>query len=130
MIAERLAARRRYITRFIPAMASYAILLVLLMPVVRRTEASGVKILLALIPTIPVAVAILEILRFVRSLDELERRVQFEAVAVAGLLTCFLSFAWGLLESAGVPKMPVILVMPVFCAIYGFSVWLAHRRFR
>ena len=64
------------------------------------------------------------------SLDELQRRVQFEAVATAGVLTCMLSFAWGMLEMAGLPKLPIVLVMPLFSAAYGFGVWRATRKYQ
>jgi len=127
---QRLAARRRYITRFIPAMSVYAILVVLMMPLVRSVDPIWAKMLLALVPTVPVAFAVMEIVRFIASQDELERRLQFEAVGVAALLTCFLTFAWGLLENAGVPRLPVVMVTPLFCSIYGLAVWRAHRRFQ
>ena len=130
MNSQRLAARRRYVTRFIPAMGLYAILLASMMPLVRSVEPIWAKALLALVPTVPVGFAVMEVLRFVASQDELERRVQYEAVSIAGLLTCFLTFAWGLLETAGVPRFPVVMVTPLFCSIYGFAVWRAHRRFQ
>ena len=59
-----------------------------------------------------------------------KRRVQFEAVCIAAVLTCLSTFAWGLLEIAGLPKMPVVLVMPLFCAINGIAAVLATRKFR
>ena len=63
-------------------------------------------------------------------LDELQRRVQFEAVATAGVLTCMLTVAWGMLEMAGFPKLPIVLVTPLFSAAYGFGIWRASRKYQ
>lgn len=130
MTAARLAARRRYTVRFIGAMAVYSALIVLMIPLVKRVDPLWAKALLALVPVVPIIVALSELLRFVASLDELERRIQFEAVATAAMLTCVLSFAWGMLEIAGLPRLPVVMVTPLFCAVYGLAVWLATRKFR
>lgn len=130
MTAERRAAQRRYSTRFLLAMTAYSVLIVVMVFLIKRIEPLWIKALLALVPAIPIAVALSELLRFVASQDELERRVQFEAAAEAAILTCGLDFAWGLLEVAGMPRLPVIFVLPIFCAAYGFSVWRATRRYR
>lgn len=130
MTAERLAAKRRYSVRFLSAMAVYSALLVLMVPLVRRVDPFWAKALLALVPIVPIVVALSELLRFVGSLDELERRIQFEAVATAAILTCLLTFAWGMLEIAGLPKLPIVLVTPMFCGVYGFAVWHATRKYQ
>lgn len=129
MSAERRAARQRYRTRFIASMSVYALLVVLLLPLVKRIEPMWAKATLALVPVVPIVVAVSEMLLFVASLDELERRVQFEAVSAASILTCLLTFAWGLLEVAGLPRMPVVFVLPLFCLIYGAAVWAATRKY-
>lgn len=130
MTAERRAAQRRYTRRFMMAMTAYTVLIVLMVFLIKRVEPMWIKALLALVPAVPIAVALSELLRFLASQDELERRVQFEAAAEAAVLTCCLTFAWGLLEVAGMPRLPVIFVLPIFCAVYGFRVWRATRRYQ
>ena len=130
MTAARLAAKRRYTIRFLSAMLVYSVLIAITGPTIRNVDPTWAKVLLALLPIIPIGVALSELLRFVASLDELQRRVQFEAVATAGVLTCMLSFAWGMLEIAGLPKLPIVLVTPLFCASYGFGVWRATRKYQ
>ena len=130
MTAEHLAAKRRYMFRFLAAMMVYSILIMITGRSIRLVDPTWAKVLLALLPIIPIGVALSELLRFVASLDELQRRVQFEAVATAGVLTCMLSFAWGMLEMAGLPKLPIVLVTPLFSASYGFGVWRASRKYQ
>jgi hypothetical protein len=129
MTAERLAAKRRYMIRFLSAMAVYSVLIIIAGRTIRHVDPTWAKVMLALLPIVPIGVALSELLRFVASLDELQRRVQFEAVATAGVLTCMLTFAWGMLEMAGFPKLPIVLVTPLFSAAYGFGVWRATRKY-
>jgi hypothetical protein len=128
--AARKIAMRRYRTRFIAAMVCYSVLIVVCFTLLKSVEPWWGKMLLALIPVAPVVYALGEILRLVRSLDELERQVQMEAVVIAAVAICLLTFAWGLLEKAGMPKLPVVLVLPLFCAVYGLAVCSANWRYR
>lgn len=130
MTAERLAAKRRYMIRFLSAMLVYSVFIMITGRTIRHVDPTWAKVLIALLPIIPIGVALSELMRYVASLDELQRRVQFEAVATAGVLTCMLSFAWGMLEMAGFPKLPIVLVTPLFCAAYGFGVWRATRKYQ
>ncbi|MBK8068522.1 MAG: hypothetical protein IPK27_13115 [Rhodanobacteraceae bacterium] len=129
MRQERKAALHRYRARFMGAMAVYAALIVLMLRLVKGVEPLWAKAIMVLVPMVPIVVALSEMLRFFASLDELERRVHFEAVTTAAILTCMLTFAWGLLELAGLPKVPVLMVLPLFCGIYGPAVWWATRKY-
>lgn len=123
-------AMGRYRIRFGVAMAIYSVLIVTCLSVLKQVTPIWGKVLLALLPVVPIAMALREILLMVRSLDELEQRVQAEAVVVAAVAVCMITFAWGLIEKAGLPRMPVVLVLPLFCAIYGVATWRASCRYR
>ncbi len=124
------AAMRRYVIRFNLAMAAYALLIVMCLPWVKRVDWVLGKIALALLPLLPVAYAVRELVRVIGVFDELQRRIQFEAIAVSSLITCFGTLAWGLLEKAGLPVLPVVLVTPLFCGIYGIALVVISRRYR
>ena len=130
MTAEHLAAKRRYMIRFLGAMTVYSVFIMITGRTIRHVDPTWAKVLLSLLPIVPIGVALSELLRYVASLDELQRRLQFEAVATAGMLTCLLTFAWGMLEMAGLPKLPIVLVTPLFCSTYGFGVWRATRKYQ
>lgn len=129
MSQARKAALFRYRTRFLLAMAAYSLLVVLMLRLAKQVEPAWLKAIVVLVPMVPILVALSEMLRFFASLDELERRVQFTAVTTAAILTCLLTFAWGLLEIAGMPRAPVVMVLPLFCGIYGPAVWWAKRKY-
>lgn len=120
---------RRYLLRVPLAMAVYAVTLVVCLSLMKQVDPLWGKSLLALLPVLPVAYALAEILRMVRSLDELQRQIQTEAVVIAAVVVCMATFTWGLLEKAGLPRMPVVLVTPLFCSCYGIAAWRLARRY-
>jgi len=91
------------------------------------------RILVALLPVVPFAWLLWEIIRGVREMDELEKRIQLEALAVAFPLTLILLMTLGLLEIA--IKLPaedlsyrhVWAMLPTF---YFLGLFLSKRRYQ
>ena len=74
MTAEHHTAKRRYMIRFLGAMMVYSVLIMITGRTIRHVDPTWAKVLLSLLPIIPIGVALSELLRFVASLDELQRR--------------------------------------------------------
>lgn len=127
-------AARRYAYECIAAMAAYAIVLTLCVFALRGVEATLPRAMLALLPAVPILYFARAMLRFVRDSDELQRRIQLEAFALAALALCLIAFPLGMLVQAGVLAVPaglaLILVAPAFCALYGTCAGLVARRYR
>jgi len=95
--------------------------------------AESLRVLAALLPVAPFAWMLWEIIKGVRSMDELEQRIQLEALVVAYPLTLILLMTLGLLEIA--IKLPpedlsyrhVWAMLPVF---YFLGLAIAKRRYR
>jgi hypothetical protein len=92
-----------------------------------------VRILTALIPVLPFVWMLWEIIAGIREMDELEQRVQLEALAVAFPMTLILLMTLGLLEIA-VPLPPEDLsyrhVWAMLPVLYFLGLFLARRRYR
>ncbi len=94
---------------------------------------SAVRVGFALLPVLPFTFLLLAIAKGIRSLDELERRIQLEALAFAFPLTLILLLVLGLLELA--IKLPpedlsyrhVWAMLPV---LYFLGLTLAKRRYQ
>ena len=61
---------------------------------------ASARIAIALIPVIPFLLWVWELVRWTRSLDELERRIHLEAVAIAFPIAIMIFMTLGLLEKA------------------------------
>lgn len=129
------AVHRRYLREFLPAMLAYVVLIVLYGVLVPRIESLPWRIVLALLPLLPIVLVIRAIVRVIRDQDELERRIDLEAIAIAAMSAGFGYFSFGLLLSAGVgwavdPAAVAIWVMPCLFAGFGVAKLLVARRYR
>src|ERR1700738_1150051 len=98
------SANRIYVREFLTAMAAYAVVLILSVTLINARPASAWwRMPLALTPVIPAIFAMVAYIRALGRMDELQRRIQLEALAIgfggAGILT----FSYGFLENVGLP---------------------------
>lgn len=93
-------------------------------------QSPSLRVLAALSPMPFVAgLAYLEYLR-IRRTDELRQRMELEAGLVALVFSILALTALGLLDRAGVVRVPLMLAPPLMCVFYlGAQVW-AHRNYR
>ena len=73
-------------------------------------------------------------LRYLRETDELQRRIEIEAIGISALLVSLLYFAGGLLQQAKVISLDagavMIWVFPLLMLFYGIAKFFAVRRYR
>lgn len=92
-----------------------------------------VRVISALIPAVPFAWMLWEFIKGIRSMDELEQRIQIEALVVAFPLTLLLLMTLGLLELAielppeDLSYRHVWAMLPLF---YFGGLILAKRRYQ
>lgn len=89
------------------------------------------KLALALAQAAATTVVVLMMVRGIRQLDELQRRIQLEALAGAFAGTAILVTAWGFLEIAGAPEIRWGLwIWPAMTVLWAGGLLLARRRYR
>jgi hypothetical protein len=127
------ALRRRYLREFVPPMAAYLVLVVLSVSLLKRVDAPALRALVALMPVPAIALAMRAIVRYIRDADELQRRIELEAVSIA---TAFVSLGYltaGFLQSAKVIHVPasaaMIWVFPLVCVSYAVVKVAVTRRY-
>jgi chromate transport protein ChrA len=123
---------RCYSPRFL-AFTLVCAALVVGVALVARTypRGSAVRIALAAIQGIATgAVIVISMLRL-RSLDEMQQRVQLEALAIAFAGTGVLATAYGFLVNAGLPDIDWgAMVWPTMVALWALGLVYANRRYR
>lgn len=89
---------------------------------------------IALAPMVPIAWAFLVMVRYVRSLDELQQRLELQALGLATAVTMLLQFAGVMLQQAGVIDIPgrtaMLLALAVVATAYGVCRIVLTRRYR
>ena len=123
------AAARAYAREFAIAMAAYVVAVVITVWLAPRID-PALRAPFVVIPLIPSAFALRAYLRFLGRMDELGRRIQLEALAFGFGAAGMLTFAYGFLENAGLPKLSYVFVLPLMIALWGIGGAIATRRYR
>lgn len=127
------ALRRRYLREFMPAMGVYVLAVLLSVWLLKRVDAPALRALVALMPVPPIALALRAIVRHIRDSDELQRRIELEAVSIATAFVSLSYLAAGFLQSTRVIDIPasaaMIWMFPLVCLTYGGAKLAVMRRY-
>ena len=122
-------AKHRYKIRFCIAMAAYIVIIIPVTSAVGSTTGT-LRIALALTPLIPLAVVFASAIAMIRGIDELERQIHIEALAIAAGLTALLSVTYGLLEIAHMPRPSAWITYGVVMASWGIATPFVSRKYK
>jgi hypothetical protein len=120
---------KRYLRGFLSAMAAYSIIVPISVRILRGHEHTPLGYAIAFLPIIPSALALWAFMRMFRGLDELQRRIQLEAVAFSFLATCLITLTWAFQQNAGLPRFDVAWVAPLLILLWGLGLGIAKRRY-
>lgn len=128
---------RRYLREFMPAMLAYVVVLLACSWLLKAPLADAgapVRGLVALLPVLPIVLVLRAVVRLIRDSDELQRRIDLEAIAISALVVGMGYFTLGLLAAARVLVVPgqvaLLWALPLLCLVYGLAKCLAQRRYR
>ena len=120
---------KRYYKEFGSSMAGYTVMVPVSIWLLRSHEHTPLGFCIAFLPIVPSIFAMLAFLRFFRGLDEMQRRIQFEAVAFSFLGTCLITLTWAFQQNAGLPRFDVSFVAPLLIMLWGIGLGIAKRRY-
>ena len=122
---------KRYFKELTAALVVYGLMLVGSIELLTHvTIATPWRDVVALSPMLACAAAAWVILRELRRMDELQRRIQLEALGFAFAGTALLTFSYGFLEGLGYPRLSMFTVWPVMAALWIVGLLMARRRYQ
>ncbi|KLI98296.1 hypothetical protein [Luteimonas sp. FCS-9] len=128
------ALQRRYTREMLVALGAYAALLVVSLLWLRHVQGPLPRALVALLPVPPIALVLRAMVRYVRGVDELQQRIELEAVCIAAAGVSLAYMTGGFLQAAGVVAVPasaaMLWVFPLVCGGYGLAKAVVARRYR
>lgn len=90
----------------------------------------GLLLAVNLLPMLGAAAGAWAIMRALWRMDEMQRRIQFDALAMAFLGTALITLGWGFAEGAGVPHLRAFAVWPIMGTLWAAAMAVSHRRYR
>ena len=127
-------AGKRYIRALLPIMVFYSLTLFASIWVIKQGIASiPLRAIIAISPALAILMLMWAALRYLREIDELQRRIETEAIGIASLLVSVVYFAGGLLEKAKVLHFDaasvMIWVFPLLMLFYGIAKYFVTKRY-
>ncbi|WNW11055.1 hypothetical protein RRX38_07780 [Pseudomonas sp. DTU_2021_1001937_2_SI_NGA_ILE_001] len=121
----------RYLREFAAALVAYVAVLILSLAALARADLSAAaRAAISLAPMLPGLLLCWAVVRQLRRLDELQLRIQFEALGFAFAASALLTFSYGFLEIAGLPKLSLFVVWPLMAVMWMLGLLIAARRYR
>ncbi|HTU81140.1 MAG TPA: hypothetical protein VMF61_03365 [Candidatus Acidoferrales bacterium] len=125
------AARRHYLTSFTVAIVAYVALLFAGVFLDRHFHPAGaVRVVLYLLPVVPVIALIPIIVAYLRDTDEFERRMATDSLAIGGGVTALFSVTYGFLETVGFPRPSAWWTWCVLMGSWALARIFMSRRYR
>jgi hypothetical protein len=122
---------KQYLREMTTTMVLYGLVLVGSIELVTHASiVSPWRELIVLSPMIPASAVAWIVLRELRRMDELQRRIQLEALGISFAGTAVLTFSYGFLEGLGYPRLSMFAVLPVLATLWVLGLVLARRRYQ
>lgn len=125
---------RRYLREFIPAMVGYTLVLPLSIVLLLKLHMPvALQAVVALLPVVPMIFVVRAMLRHMLRQDELQQRIELQAVAITCAVIGMASFSLGFLQNVRVlpsPPWAMLWVLPLMIGVYGVVRFLLARRYR
>ena len=120
---------RKYLLEFGCALLGYLIITHFSILFLKGNPDSSWRIPIALTPIIPLVFALIAVLRGIRRMDEMQSRINFEAVTFAFCTAILVSISYGFLENVGFPSVNWIWGGVGMIALWGIGLMFARRRY-
>lgn len=130
-------AHRQYLKTFIPAMIAYVVVLFASIMILKKIGMDAplyLRAVLSLAPIVPIILVCRALIRFLGDSDELERKIELEAIALSGLFTGLIFLCLGFLASSKIIYLDgaavAIWVFPSLFGLYGVAKCISSWRYR
>lgn len=108
-------------------MAAYTVLVIISVTLLKSTDSGAGRYALAVLPVMPLPFAVLAFVRSMRRMDELQRRIQLEAISFGFGTTLLITLTIGFLE---IPRLSWIWVTPLMIPLWSLGLFIANRHYR
>ncbi len=125
---ERFKARSKLLRPLFPPLVIYVGLLFFSFNWLGANPLSPWRFIVALLPMVPGVFIALGVVRAIMQLDELERKILLEGMAVSFACTLILVLSMGLLGQAGIPQLNGIYIGAVMALLWLVGkLWMTRK---
>jgi len=123
-------AAKRYAREFTITMIAYVAIIIVSRLTLNNIGDSPWRFPIAVLPIIPVVFLIAAFMRYLAGIDELQQKIQLQAIGFAAGTTGLLTFAYGFLELVGFPQFSTFFIFPMMIMLWGLGLFYFTRRYQ
>lgn len=123
-------AKRLYQIRFWLGIAAYVAVVLASTYALNNGLTGTLRIAVALTPLVPIAVVFASFVEMMQRIDELERQIHLEALAIAAGVTAMLAVTYGFLEVAHLPRPSAWCTYAVVMVAWAAATPFVSRKYR
>ena len=112
------------------AIVAYLMVLVGSVIAVSANPSVDWKYVVAALPMLPAGIVVWLTVRALSRLDEVQKRMQMQAIGFALATTALITFGYGFLEGAGMPHLNWTWVLPLITALWGLGLGALALKYR
>jgi hypothetical protein len=116
--------------QFAFAILAFLMVLVGAVTVVQANPTVSWRYAVALIPVVPAGLVIWLFMRALSRLDEVQKRMQVQALGFSMAATALLTFGYGFLEGVGWPALNGAFILPLMALLWGMGMAVLVLRYR
>ncbi|WP_151717016.1 hypothetical protein [Acinetobacter sp. TUM15071] len=120
----------RNLFELIAAIALYIVVLVGSLKALNFIEIKWLKIVVSLMPILPALMIALIIIKQFKRFDELQQKIQLQALGLAFVGTALISFSYGFLENVGFPKLTMFIIWPMMAILWSIATAVGTWKYR
>lgn len=109
---------------------AYLMVLAGAVTVVQANPQASWRPYVAILPAVPAALVVWLIVRQLGRMDEVQKRIQMQAIGFSMAATALLTFAYGFLEAVGMPDMNAAFVLPAMAVCWLLALTILNLRLR
>lgn len=123
--------QKRYFKEFGISMGFYIVLLIASILIITNVGLpKAAQVIVTLIPVVPTIFVVIAVMRALRDSDELQQRIQLQAVTFSAIVTGLITFSYGFLENIGFPHLPSLFIFPLMIALWGIGAGIFAGKYK
>lgn len=115
---------------FAAATLAYLMILAGAVTAVQANPEAAWRYYIAVLPVIPGALVVWLTVRQLARMDEVQKRIQMQAIGFSMVATALLTFGYGFLEAVGLPQMNATFVLPTMALLWACGLTFLNLRSR
>ncbi|MEP3248487.1 MAG: hypothetical protein ABJN40_22530 [Sneathiella sp.] len=121
---------RRYIIEMGLCLTAYAVLLFVSLQILNHGVGNDwLRLTVSVLPILPCLITGYVVLKHIRQLDELQQKMQLEAISFSFIATALVTFTYGFLENMGLPGLSMFVVWPLMATFWVIGQIIARYRY-